>query len=195
MGNKKSQISSTLIDFYGNFGDIERAKSVFYEICDDVKCSVNIAVLMSAYIQNEQSEQALECFDAAMNHLKDANCLNMAIKACSNTLNVQKGKKIISEIERNHFNDIQLKTTLIHFYGIANDLKSAIAAFESIENGKKSVITFGAMMHCFLNNDMNKECIHLFFECPIEPDLICYALVLNACANGRFYHFGQQIHK
>ena len=196
---QNSQLVSTLIDFYGHFGDINNARQVYDGIADEKKSFVNICAMMNVYIENNQDQMALDLYDDIdeSDMSKDETCHMLAIKACINLGNFDKGKSIHSEIA-SECNDTQLLTTLINLYGDALEIDKAIEIFDTIDNDKKNVVTMGAMMDAYCKSNLNEECIELFKSLSslnIEPDVICYALLFTACTNGTSYYYGTQIHE
>ena len=72
-----------------------------------------------------------------MNINKDDVCYMLAINACINLEDYQKGLDIISQIRLNALSNIKLKTTLIDFYGHCGQIDNAIKIFDSIPNCSK----------------------------------------------------------
>ena len=189
------QLISTMIDFYGHFGDIDTAEKVYQSIEDEKKSIVNICVMMNVYIENGQNEKAMELYDS-VRIIKDDTCYMLAIKACMNLGDFERGKQIHCEIGTT-LDDIKLMNTLIHLYGDTLDIDTAIDIFNRIEDKKKTVVTIGTMMNAYCKSNLNEECIELFkslISLNIEPDVICYRLLFTACTNVTNYYYGSQFH-
>ena len=95
--------------------------------------------------------------------------------------------------------NVQLRNALLHLYGKCGDVESAVGIFKSIPSGKQDVVSMGSMLNALCKSNRNKECIEMFNAMKrvygIEPNLICYAIVLTACTNSTAFHFGRQIHR
>eukprot|EP01083_Nonionella_stella_P174246 603528_1 len=89
---KCKQFKTSLIDFYGHFGDMDRALSVFNRIRENGDSNVfYIGALMNAYNKNNAFQQALDLYDDTQDaHHNDVTHL-LAIKACRNLNNYNKG--------------------------------------------------------------------------------------------------------
>eukprot|EP01083_Nonionella_stella_P081814 225598_1 len=173
---------SALIDFYGRCLDIDAAEHVFDSIPTDTRNMVTIGAMMNAYVINNKSDDALALYEKIS--APDAAAHRLAIKACANTSNYDKGKSIHDSIADS---DIQTKTTLIDFYGSCRDMETAQDIFVSIEDEHHNIVSIGALMNAYFVNKMYKECIQLFqnmnaFSDRIAPDILTYRLVLAACS-------------
>lgn len=193
------EFKTTLIDFYGHFGDIDKAFSIFDSISDDNKSVVTIGAMMKCLLNNEYYQQCLDVYQKYSDLNNNITHL-LAIKACGYTQNLVVGKQICSKIDRYILDlDKNLKNTLIEFYGQCGDILNANNIFDSIDDKEKSIENIGAMMNAYYECDLNNECIELFKNINnnwshLMPDIVCYTIMLRACCQSTSYHFGQQIH-
>ena len=192
------KLRSTLIDFYFHFGHTQKANILFNSIQDKEVNIVCINVMMKGLVNNEHNKEALKLYDRYLTDkpLNDVTHL-FAIKACINTNNLKKGKNIH---QKTRHQTVELKTTLIAFFGHFGDVKSAENIFDSIKNDHKTIFTLTEMMHIYCQCEKYQECIDIFdnihtINPKLVPDVMCYANILYAHTASTSYHLGLQIHE
>ena len=191
---KNTRLSNALITFYGRIGEIETAIKMFDQISSKDKTAVCYNAMMQAYLDNDMNDEAVKLFFSS-EISDDVSCL-LALKACGNLKDEESGNKICQFIlyntNYNSWNNIQLFTTLITFYGKIGEIEKAIAIFDQINNKDKTVV--GAMMQAYLDTGMNQEAIKLFFSNEMIDHVSCL-LALKACSNVKDKKNGKKIHK
>ena len=76
------RLQNTMINFYGHFGDIERALSIFNDVAvDDRNHIANINVMLKSYVHNGRHLEALRLFDQHRDSANDIT-FTFALKAC-----------------------------------------------------------------------------------------------------------------
>lgn len=205
------KLKSALIDFYGFF-DLTSAWNLYDSVEDHLKDGRCVGAMMKALISNQHYQDALALYDRflGMDVMEDKSSSYaisrsptvqmLAIKACSHLFHLEahsndpsdsvyleKGKAIHKSIDFKSAgsNELDLKNTLIHFYGNAMDLDTAKSIFDSIGDGMKDVVSLNAMMDAFCVNDCNQEAIDLFkgisnINPLIVPDVVTYKIVIAA---------------
>ena len=200
------KLANIFIDFYGHFGDLNVVLNIFKSINDETKDIITYGSMMKAFIDNNQNEKLLKLYDNINNnkfnhYIKlDDICHILAIKACINLENKEKGKEII--INNNLTNkdkDLFIKSTLIDYYGKFKDINNALNIFNSINNKNKNIVIIGAMMETYFNCNEYIKCIDLFKNINkinenLEINNICYIIALKACTQSTLYHIGKDIH-
>ena len=191
-------IKTALIDSYGACGQIGDALNVFNGISDDIKDAVCVGAMMKVLLQNGRYHDTLALYDR-FDSLKDDVSHLLALQSCAELEDLEKGKSIHNSMMTQKAGNIQLRNALLHLYGKCGDVESAVGIFKSIPENKLDVISIGSMLNALCKSNRNKECIEMFNAMKrvygIEPNLICYAIVLTACTNSTAFHFGQQIHR
>ena len=188
------------IKVYGNCGDVSNALKVFNFIKDkSVEC---INCMIRAYLNNGYNEDALSLFDMFQSQISHNDVSNvLALKACTNTANSVKGMDIIHKNIGNIYNKsmaMELKCTLIDFYGNSGNITEAIQIFDSIEESKKDIICINVMMTALFENGYNVECIELFKKYKqnkIKSDIVSHVVLFKACTQSSSYHYGRKIHQ
>eukprot|EP01083_Nonionella_stella_P006316 18364_1 len=191
-------IQCALVHFYGHFGDIETAKQTFYDIPNRLKNSVSLNTMMTGYLRNHFNAKALSLY-AKFGALHNDTSHLLALKACMNIGDQNKGKQIINQcitppLDR-HSND--LLNTLINFYGQYAQIDKAKHIFEHLSSNKKlDKVTINSMIKLFVNNHQNQNALHLYDKYNtrgIFIDDVSHNLALQACINMNDFNKGKQI--
>ena len=193
-----SQIKTVLIELYGHFGAVGDAENIFNSIDDRKMNIICIGAMMKVYVNNGDSKQALKLYDRFSSLNNDVTHL-LAVKACIESRNYDKGKHIHSNFSLNN-DHVIFKSALITLYGQCDDIITAQNIFDSISNYKKDLICIGAMMEAYCDCNMNNECIELFHQIKsinkdFIPNIGCYQIALKACTNGTQLDFGKTLHQ
>ena len=112
---------------------------------------------------------------------KNAVVYIIAITACIHLKDKINGEIIYKEITLKKFNNIVLYNTLIHFFGVINDVIRAKYIFDNMSI--KTIVSYTAMMKAYLSNKYYKQCLDLFSsnEIKTSKDKVCYLVAINAC--------------
>eukprot|EP01084_Bolivina_argentea_P257433 433723_1 len=157
--NVPNIINNALINMYAEFNDINSAINVFESINDEHRDIITISNMMKAYIYSDLNENALRLYDDVdikqeyAHIIKDNVSHLLGIKACINTLNLNKGKEI--DIQTRSVQDMYLKNALIDLYGSCFDITNAINVFNGIKDENKNIYTINSIMNAYCKNDMN----------------------------------------
>ena len=153
-----------LIDCYGHCGDIRKAKFVFDSIPNKKKNIVFITCMMQQFMKNECHKQAIQLYEQHIT--KHDNVSNILfLKACSNSLQFEKGKKWInSTINTNEISkyDIKLLCTLLDFYGRSGEVEDAKNIFWKIAPKRLDSICIASMMNVYKNANRSEKALELF---------------------------------
>eukprot|EP01084_Bolivina_argentea_P089364 161255_1 len=189
--NNDKYIKSALITAYGRFNSIKHARNAFDSTINSEKDTHIITAMMKTYMDNNLDTQALDLYKSIKHNDDVSNML--ALKTCINVNNLQYGYSIMDTINLNQNSDIQLINTIIDFYGICLDLDKALKVFNSIDDRKKTIFTFNAMMTAYINNKCNKEALDLFDKITLTKDDRTYLLAIKLCSNINDYDKGKSI--
>lgn len=188
-------LKTTLIDFYGHFGNINMCEILFDSILENEHNNVSINSMMKVYLNNNNYLNVLKLYDKYYLLTDNISHLN-AIKACIYSENFQKGVDIYNKIILNKNKSIELQNTLIEFYGHFGDIKTAEMIFNEIIN--VDIININTLMEVYCKNELNTKCIDLFNnigEYGLKYDIISCEIVLKACTQSTSFHFATKIHK
>merc|ERR1712154_246133 len=153
--------------------------------------------MMNVYIDNRYNKKALTLYDKMKDYGLTANnvCHKVAIKACANCNDLEKGMNIHEQIKSNK--NITVKTALIDFYGQCSEIQTAENVFNSIHEYDRDIVAVNALMNAYCINGLNEKCIEAFKEYTqhLQSETATFVIVLSACSYGDFIEFGQQIHE
>ncbi|CAM4770811.1 unnamed protein product [Rotaria magnacalcarata] len=142
----------------------------------------NIGARMKMLNDNKEYIKVLELFDT-FNEKNINECSNwtiiQALKACTQTSDVQRGLKIHHLIWSRLKHDPYVLPSLIHFYMQCGDVNHAQLLFDT--STKKTVPMYGAMMKGYIKNNLPKKAIDIFDEIK-NLNEITITLLFNACA-------------
>ena len=204
--NESVKIQTTLIEFYNHFGKRSTAMDIFNSIKNDEMDIVSISSMMKCFIDNKDYESALDLYDKTMsdyNLKQDDICHVLAVKACINTRNYDKGKMIHQSIKHMMKDKkIYLKNVLINLYGESGDIETAKQIFNSIPSRQRDIDIVNVMMKAYLNNNFSGEAIKLYDKinkikpnkANIKTDNISHLLAIKACTVAGNFEKGKRIH-
>ena len=137
--------------------------------------------MMRALVDNHRNDEALMLYDRyhAMN---DDVSYILALRACINIDDMEKGKVIHSGIDRKYYS-IKMKSTLIDFYGHFGDISTAINIFDTIDDEQRDNVSINGMMTQFIKNGLNQQCLELHEKYKYLNDDISHLLALKAWTN------------
>eukprot|EP01083_Nonionella_stella_P023873 66025_1 len=191
------ELLNTIIDFYGQFTNVDAAESVFHSISKHRLNAININAMMTCYSNNHYHDKCLNLYQRHTRMRDDVSHL-LAIKACINLSDFRGGKDIIDSLGSN-IESVELLNTMIDFHGQMGDIDQAIRIFDAISVGKRNIVSMNVLMNAYCNNEMNTECIQLFEHVQnmnhIEPNYITFSIVLKAAIHETALLFGQQLHQ
>lgn len=182
-----SLLLTTLMDLYSCCEKYDNACKVFDEIPE--KDTVAWNVLISCYIRNNRTRDALGVFDAMQNSVfgcrpDDVTCL-LLLQACANLGALDFGDKIHNYIkEKGYSGAVNLCNTLISMYSRNGCLDKAYGVFKDMPG--KNVVSWSAMISGFAMNGRGKEAIDAFREMQrvgVSPDEQTLTGVLSACSH------------
>eukprot|EP01083_Nonionella_stella_P133185 404886_1 len=185
-GFRSSYITSALIDFYGNFGYVEQAQAVYSSIEEGEKDIVAVNAMLTVYLNNHLYQDLIELYDEieSMDRIhKNGITHNIALKACGNLCDIEKGKQIHRDLLEMGAADIQIKNTLIGFYGNCWNITKAWNVFDCITDNERDIATINAMMNAYSHNNFHEECVKLYKQQMHmnETDVISHNIAIQSC--------------
>ena len=186
-------LKHTLIDFYGNAGDIETAEGIYHSISsgDSVTAST-INVMKTAYYNNGQHQKALDLY-AEFSDLQDDIGHVLAIKACICLDQYEKGLHIVHLLRDR--DAVYIKSTMIDFYGHFKDIQSAEMIFESVAMEERDSMCINAMIKAYQINGDDENAVDLYDRCGEWRDDVSHLLAIKSCNNLRDFERGKKIHR
>eukprot|EP01084_Bolivina_argentea_P118169 209721_1 len=109
--------------------------------------------MMNAYNNNEEYNKTILLYEKYHGEHDDTSNV-LFIKACSNIGDYDKGKEFIkSQIKDINNHSTEFINTLIDFYGNTGDINNALNIFHNMPQNKKDIVSIGAMMNAYNNNE------------------------------------------
>eukprot|EP01084_Bolivina_argentea_P300117 517402_1 len=186
-------IKTALINALGKIHKIPSAEKIFNSITDKQRNIISINAMITALVNNEQYDNALELYDK-YNKLSDNTSHLLALKACINSDNYMKGKDIHHNIYNSELS-VELQNTLIEFYGTFGDMVNAFEIFYKMDENKRDVYAVSNIMKAMISNGLNSEALRLYDEYELKNDNVSHIHALQACINTNDMIKGTQIHK
>ncbi|CAF3260021.1 unnamed protein product, partial [Rotaria socialis] len=141
-------------------------------------------------------EQALDLFEH-VNLVKNYAMYAMAFNVCAKLGNdraMKIGNKLLDELPDNCKNNTAILTSAIHMLMKFGHTHNAERVFELIQ--KKDVITYGAMLKGYVDNEMFEKASDLFEEMSLVKNDALYTTAFNVCAklgNDRAIKIGNKL--
>ncbi|EFJ25192.1 hypothetical protein SELMODRAFT_99677, partial [Selaginella moellendorffii] len=123
-----------------------------------------------------------------------------ALHACTKLKALDLGRQVHLEIQRSGLEEnLQLGNHVINMYAKCGSLAEARAFFDKLSPERRNVFTWTAVMSAYAQTGHCKEtALHLFHRMQLEgvrPNLITFAVVLEACDSSRFLDDARLLHR
>ncbi|KAH7439152.1 hypothetical protein KP509_04G047600 [Ceratopteris richardii] len=181
---------------YAKYGFIPEAQSVFEDLVTQTE--VSYTSLMSGFINHGKGHKALECFEKMEEKgmSKDAKAFVCSLKACINTLSIDKGRKLHMEVinmglERNFI----VGSVLVDMYGRCGLLVEACNIFEHLSD--RDLISCATLISAYVENGHLEAALQFYdemFAKGLPLGLVSLACMLRACSILKALAKGQEIH-
>ena len=185
---------TALIVTYGKIKHPERiqnARNIFNEIKKEKMNTIGINAMMTLYVNHDYFKEGLEIYEEYVS-LRDNVSHKLALRACINLNDESKGFEIANRVNKN--TDPQLKASLIDFYGLFNDLHSAMTVFNSIPDETMDVSHIGAIMKAFVYNNRFQPALDIYDANESLQNDITDLLAITACRRLSNWMRGKLIH-
>ncbi|KAL2492966.1 Pentatricopeptide repeat-containing protein [Abeliophyllum distichum] len=181
-----SLLLTTLMDFYSSMEKGREAHKVFDEI--SLRDTVAWNVLISCYMRNGRTRDALGLFDAMRNSNEcqpdEVTCL-LVLQACAGLNALEFGEQVHNYIEERGFhNMMNVCNSLIAMYSRCGCVEKAYDVFRGMVN--RDVVTWSAMISGLASNGYGRDAIEAFEEMQragLVPDDQTFTGVLSACSH------------
>eukprot|EP01084_Bolivina_argentea_P285726 490035_1 len=139
---KRQLLMNTIMDFYGQTGNIKTVLKMFDNIPMETRDIVTVTIMMNAFCENGMNEKCIELFKC-MNVFSDnglkANDIMLAVvlKACIHETDLDLGMKIHEYVKQNKedniLNSLDVLNNLMCLYGKGNKLNLCEEIFDEIK--------------------------------------------------------------
>lgn len=189
-------VENTLLDMYAKSGSLEEAERVFNRLTNrDV---VTYGVMLTGYVQHEQSLPALELFEKiCKTDVQPSKVVYMSVlKVCTIITSSVHGRQIHDNLVRNSLNlDGQVGSMLIEMYAKCGSLQEAHQVFHSLPN--RDVVIWCSLIAGYSEKGYDLQVLELFEDMqkvPLQPDRVTFVYILKACGSLRAFEHGSLIH-
>ncbi|XP_024519070.1 pentatricopeptide repeat-containing protein At3g26782, mitochondrial-like [Selaginella moellendorffii] len=188
-----SFVESTLVSMYSKCGSMTEARAVFDQMVSPDTVTVNS--LMLGYVDNEESESALELVRSCV--IPDSRTLVAGLAACArcakkNPADKPKFLKLGQDFHSQALQDperlldIYVQTTLVDMYSSCGSTSEARAVFDGIDLGSRTVATWNAMLLGYAENGESALALDLYRQMTrssCQANSITLVAALMACGN------------
>uniref|UniRef100_A0A0D9X873 DYW domain-containing protein n=1 Tax=Leersia perrieri TaxID=77586 RepID=A0A0D9X873_9ORYZ len=180
-------LATSLVRSYEACGDGDAARRVFDEM--PVKDSVAWNVLITCYVKNRRTKDALKLFGEMRDgengvEPDDVTCI-LLLQACTSLGALDFGEQVWEyAVDHGYGDELKVRNSLITMYTKCGCMEKAYQVFTGTPN--KSVVTWSAMISGLAANGFGKDAICAFEEMGrsgIAPDEQTFTGVLSACSH------------
>ena len=141
--------------------------------------------LMKLYVNNDMYKEAKELFfNDGMKEFRNKVSYLIGLNMLVKLNDVENGKIVLDKIiEKGWDCDKEMQTVLIRYFGMVNEVESALKIFDEIKN--KDVIVYTAMIRVLNNNKMYDKALEIYLSDSMESmekDVQFYVFILHSCA-------------
>ncbi|KAG8368449.1 hypothetical protein BUALT_Bualt15G0046600 [Buddleja alternifolia] len=187
--------------------DLRSASQVFDEMPERNSVS-SWTGMISCYARLGLPEEALKLFMIMLkeNLQPENDTMVSVLSACSrlNTLHIEKWVNLLTQCLNNshcnHLGSDYVNTILVYLHGKCRNVEKSREEFDKISNnGKKSILSWNAMIGSYVQNGCALEALTLFksmiknYEC--RPNHVTMVSVLSACAEIGDLDLGIWVHE
>ncbi|KAH7434558.1 hypothetical protein KP509_06G022800 [Ceratopteris richardii] len=191
-------LGNALIDMYVKCGAFGKAQHVLAEL--PFRDTVSWGTLILGFIQQDQAEKALKCFEEMQHEGISPDSATMAciLKACGMIRSIDTGRKFHVEISKQGSlgNDEMLGVSLIEMYAKCGELVMAERVFEELLY--RDVFSWNAIIVGYTQNDQADKALKCYekMQCQkVIPNALTFASILSACACVGALDKGAKIHE
>ncbi|CAA7403745.1 unnamed protein product [Spirodela intermedia] len=193
-------LQTVMISGYMAAGEVDRARSLFDGM--PARNPVTWNAMISGFVDNQQPENALKIFQAALGggsspRLRpNSSTLSSALLGCSHLSALELGKQIHQlACKLPLILDPVVGTSLVSMYCKCGDLGAARKLFE--EMPRRDVVTWNAIISGHALHGRGGEALKLFHEMTnnqgILPNWVTFVAALSACAHAGMVGAGRRI--
>ncbi|XP_059625924.1 pentatricopeptide repeat-containing protein At3g63370, chloroplastic [Cornus florida] len=178
-------LQNSVMDVYGECGDIDKASRVFESI--EVKDIVSWTSIISCYVHNGLANEALDLFLSLKETGIEPDCIALvsALTAAASLSALRKGKEIHGFLFRKgFFLEGSAASSLVDMYACCGTLENSCKVFKFIRY--KDLVLWTSMINAYGMYGRGKEAIELFRRMEDEdlvPDHITFLALLYACSH------------
>ncbi|GAB2265107.1 hypothetical protein Dimus_000174 [Dionaea muscipula] len=187
---------NTMISVYSRKGDLDSALKLFEEAKGE-RNSVTWNSMISAYVQNDQHEEAIKLY-LTMHWMpieRTRSTFSVLFRACSCLGSLQQGRLIHCHLIKTPFqSNVYVGTSLVDMYARCGSISDAEISFRCISS--PNIAAWTALINGHAHNGLSSQAFVLFKEMlnhGIDPNGATFVGILSACAHGDMLDEGMSI--
>ncbi|CAM8900353.1 unnamed protein product [Rhodiola kirilowii] len=194
--SRDQKLRTLLVDLYSKCGVFGYARKVFDESPEPDL--VSSSALISGYVKNGLHSNALLTFNEinALGVKCNEFTFSSVLKACSSVKDLFLGRQLHGVVAVNGFaSDVFVGNTLVVMYAKCGEFLDCRRLFD--ENPDRNIVTWNALIACYVQNDYSNDALRLFQEMISEgtqPNEFSLSSLLNACTGLEDDSEGKRIH-
>ena len=189
------EVFNALISMYVKFGNLAKARKIFDN--SPFKNVVLFSVMLSGYLQHDNAERALHCFEEmrSAGFSPDIVTFVCILKVCAKVGAMEKGQWVHAEIvSEGLFPHILVGRELVDMYAKCGSITEAQEVFDEL--ALQDVVSWNSLLAGYAQLGKDSSVFELFNKMTmhgIYPDFITFLIVLYACnhlgllLNGQVY--------
>lgn len=185
-----------LVSMYAGDADLCTARSIFDSIVEKNVTMWNS--MISAYVQNQNTIEALEMFQQMIRAGLQPNLVTFVsiIPSCENSSSPMFGESLHAcAIKHGSVCQLSVLTALVSMYSKIGDVLSAIFLFDQIPN--RNLLSWNSMVSCYVHNGLWDASLATFQEmlfAGCNPDAVSIVNILSACSKLEAVLVGKSAH-
>ncbi|KAJ7567538.1 hypothetical protein O6H91_02G151800 [Diphasiastrum complanatum] len=189
-------VGSSLVDMYSKCGCMEDAHRVFNSML--TRNVVSWSAMIVGYSKSRQPLKALQLFQQMRHERVEPNRVTFVgmLNACSNGGALEEGRKVHIKVIQSHFKlDVNIGNSLIDMYIKSGCPSDAFRVFENLMT--RTVVSWTIMIEGLVKLGEEKMALKLFQRMQkeqVEPNIVTFVAVLNACARVAALDEGRRTH-
>ncbi|KAH9317122.1 hypothetical protein KI387_018891 [Taxus chinensis] len=190
-------VGTALVDMYSKCGLMVDARKLFHKISE--RNVVSWTAVISGYVQNAQSEEALNLFCQMQGENIKLNefTFSTILGACASLKALEQGKQIHGHTIKTGFETFEsMGSALVTMYAKSENISDASKVFNKLH--QPDFISWTAMISGYAWNGYGEEALNLFCEmhqANLMPNEFTFASALGACAiQAAAIESGKQVH-
>ncbi|EPS71759.1 hypothetical protein M569_02994, partial [Genlisea aurea] len=193
-----SFLGNSLLAMYMNGGDVEGAEKVFADMKEE-KTSVSWNTMISGYLRNQSSKQALMAFwEMTENGVEiDSATILSVLPACGSQKDLTAGKQVQKLVKQNQHlsRRTAVQNALIDMFVRCGRMDEAQSVFDGAV--EKDVVTWTSMVNGYvLHSDAKSalETLRSMQSNGVNPNEVTLASLLSLCAHSSELRLGKTFH-
>ncbi|KAG0494958.1 hypothetical protein HPP92_005952 [Vanilla planifolia] len=188
-------LGTAIVDMYSKCGSLEEAHHAFDRV--DIKSDVSWNALISGYVQEQRSEEAIETYHRMRSSVPpDEYTYGSLLSLAANQENEDIGRQIHAYMIRDgSMLNAVVKTELVRMYARCGRLREAEVIFSCMQ--ERNSYCWNCLIEGYEENGDYFHALHLFYQMQlngVNPDSFFLSNALSICTTLSCIARGKQIH-